>query len=256
MNKLKIFFFALGLVSGVIAGYFFAQWQYRLSVPLAGSPCNQSATTTNCLTLLNQPKPGATTTPEQQKTTPFVFGPLIHIYEDKEFEFSLKYPDELQMYPSTAAECRLLNDKITDGGNFTIGICNQKMVSSFRNPFAHSLDDYQQDYFLSQKDFELFARGAPDPLPFSDTTKMRVHIKKNEDITTLSGTRGLKQIYTIEYFNTNTNIIIHERPGETIDRQRYVFYHSQKGTMTLLIPNRINFAASALEDAIIQNILY
>lgn len=256
MNRLKISSFALGIVSGVIAGYFFAQWQYRLSVPRAGSPCNQSATTTNCLTLLNQPKPGATATPEQQETTPFVFGPLIHIYEDKEFEFSLKYPDELQMYPPTAAECRLLNDKMTDGGNFAIGICNQKMVSSFRNPLAHSLDDYRQDYFLTQKDFELFARAAPDPLPFLDTTKMRIHIKKNQDITTLSGVRGLKQIYTVEYFDTSTNISIQERPGQTIDRQRYIFYQPQKGTMTLWIPNRINSVAAALEDAIIQSISY
>lgn len=256
MIKLKISFFTLGLVSGLLAGYFLAQWQYRLSVLRAGSLCNQSATTTNCLTLLNQLKSGATPPPEQPKTILFAFGPLTNTYEDKEFGFSLKYPDELQMYPPTAAECRLLNDKMTDGGNFAVGICNQKMVSSFRNPLAHSLDDYRQDYFLTQKDFELFTRGAPDPLTFSDTTKMRVHIKKNEDITTLSGTRGLKQIYTVEYFDANSNISIQERPEQTIDRQRYIFYQPQKGTMTLWIPNRTNFAASALEDAIIQSISY
>lgn len=255
MRKQKISFFALGFVSGILAGYFFAQWQYRLGVL---SPCNQSATTTDCLAL-SELQPGTTPPPvypEKPETvvqTHFSFGSLTNTYEDKEFGFSLKYPDELEIIPFD--DCPSLVDQMTDGIGFAIHICNQNTISGFRNPRATSLDDYRRDYSLTAKDFEVFAKYDVG-VPLTDLNEsIRIHIKKSEDITTVSGVKGLKQIFTSEYFDLNTGISLSAQrtPGQVpVNNKRYVFYHPQKGAIAISVLRPY----PTLEDAIIQSVSY
>ena len=165
---------------------------------------------------------------------PNSFGPLANVYENKEFSFSLKYPDELII---SMPDCVSLNDKKGDG-IFGIKICNQNSPLSFYNPNFHSLDDYKNSYILKTE---------------KETKALRIYIRKNEEIITSQGVRGLKQIINVEVFDPTTGASTPEmRDAFWFNQKRYVFFKSQKGMVELLIFR----AEQTLLDAIIQSISF
>lgn len=213
---------------------------------VASNTCDKTSTTTDCDKIssssfleLSQPF-GPQPVVYENKEAPTLllypnsFGPLRNVYEDKDLGFSLRYPDEIRVSES---DCTLLNDKYSDG-TFAIKICNQNSQLSFYNPDSRSLDEYKNDYILkTEKEREM----------------KRIYIRKNEEITTDYGTKGLKQVIDVEVFDSLTGTSTSEmRDAFLFNQVRYVFYNHQKGMAVLLMFRGI----PDLKEAIIQSISF
>lgn len=212
-----------------------------LVIPTLSAGCDQSATTTPCdaLEALRSKPSEPTPVPSSTPTGfPFSFGPLKNVYKDKEFGFSLKYPDDLIL---SVPDCVSLNAK-KEPQLFGIKVCNQHSPMSGNNPNARSLADYSHDYLLA----------IDKTSGFIGPIAGRVRIKKNREMTTASGAKGLEQVVDVEFFDPTTGTSTPAMQDASWDSQRrYVFYKQGKGVVVLLV-----FSSDPLEREIVQSVSY
>lgn len=172
----------------------------------------------------------------------FSFGSLTQIYEEKKFDFSFQYPDELVVEPEPRGCGTDLRQKAWVDG-FLMFINNTSCESPFVNSNARSLEDYAHDYAIKKENGEV-----------------RIHILKTSNIVTSAGAKGIKQEYNMSWFGSKTNV--QESVKQGVFSVRYIFYSSKNGFyfLTLAYSNQIspNVLTSfvELEEKIVNTVKY
>jgi len=147
-------------------------------------------------------------------TKTFSFGQLVNTYEDKDFGFLFQYPDILTVESAPKGCYKQLEQKPLAIG-FLMFVNNPSCPSVFANPNAHSLEDYAYDYVLHR----------------NEEFDVRVLILKTFYITTLFGTKGIRQEYTTQWINLETGD--EEDVNPNAFSVRYIFFSSTKGFYSL-----------------------
>ncbi|KKU80281.1 MAG: hypothetical protein UY07_C0048G0013 [Parcubacteria group bacterium GW2011_GWA1_47_8] len=190
--------------------------------PFPPTTCNQSATTTPCSVLKNLRlhNQQAETATSSSVNTPFSFGELTNVYNDKEFGFSLKYPADFVEVQVHGWHNIVDN---TTKARFWIDFCN----SICNNINAGSLEEYRNDYAMSNKNVQIY------------------------EVSTISGIRGIKQDLSIFDKTIDECLATGEEGCLLPHGVRYVFFDPKKGFFVVKL-----YVPALLEDQIIQSISY
>jgi len=183
--------------------------------------CDQSATTTPCSKITD------IKAPIQQPREPavgFPFGPLVNVYKDKEFGFSLRYPNEISLVDRHEGCIFFVDSPQPKSWLFAI----QTPACSSDSKMT-SFEDYRKDYEMS---------GVED-------TKLIFHHLSSEAVKTKSGIEGMYQEFSIE------------NSGEQISK-RYIFKLPQGGFVIFskLFDDPKSTYYIPLEKAIIESITF
>ena len=185
--------------------------------PNIGAPCDQSATTTDCASLVAQQ-------PASQPQGP---GPAVATSTETISNFTFSYPkgqgrlsefgSEGVVYPG---DYTLALNGIT---NYTLYFFTAPAPLSSINPAATSLDDYRTDYPVSTSSPQQVSgpNGTTITLP-----RTEVHILSDENVT-INGIPMLRQRYSIGYWTTGQNgqrIFKSDSEANVTNELRYVFF--------------------------------
>ena len=177
------------------------------------------------------------TTGHASTTTQTSFGDLKNVYSDAEFNFSLKYPDEIgitQAQKSCHTDLYFMNER---GYPLFMSLYSPSCPSPFANLPAQSLDDYKKDYTLDNG--------------------VIISIVNTESVSSSLVSQGIRQEY---FIFSDVQEMENSDFSTRIPSVRYVFYNKEKGFYILQVvylgDTQDPYKYKELEEKIIKTVEY